>query len=152
MPSTTPRRRFLAACGSATAAALAGCSGFGDADGPRIVSKSFERLDSADAEAVEVAFDAEENAVRVTGFAYYGSDSCDKLALQSASYDPDTDTLAVRVGSERKLFSLACTGVMSGTDYRVTVRFAGGLPGTVEVEEYLDGERDDGRTVELDAD
>lgn len=143
------RRDFLAACGASASVALAGCSGtlLSD-DGTRIVSRSFERVDREGDDRIRVTFDAADEEVRVTGFAYYGSSSCDELVLKSADYDRESDALRVEIGSEGKLFALACTGDMAATDYRVTVRFAGGLPGTVEVAEYLDGERQEQKVVE----
>ena len=143
------RRDFLAAFGATGAVALAGCSGaLLGGDGTRIVSRSFERVDRRGDDRIRVTFDAAEEEVRVTGFAYYGSSSCDELVLKSADYDGESDTLRVEIGSEGKLLAFACTGDMAATDYRVVVRFAGGLPETVEVAEYLDGERQEREVVE----
>ena len=150
MPSPAhSRRELLTACGAAGSVVLAGCSGTIFArDGTHVVSRSFERVDRGGDDRIRVAFDSDANEVRVTGFAYYGSSSCDELVLKSAAYDGETDTLRVEVGSKGRLLAFACTGDMAATDYRVVVRFRGELPGTVEVAEYLDGEARDSRTVE----
>lgn len=144
------RRRFLAASGSTATATLAGCGGALRTDGPTVVSKSFERLGpSSITNRISVAFDPDAPAVHITGFVTYDSENCDRPVLRSVSYDSNDDTLSVTVGHRRKLLALGCRDDATGSAYRASVRFAGGLPETVAiVEQNADGETDR-RTVEI---
>lgn len=145
------RRGFLAACGTVACAVSAGCGGSLLADGTSLVSHSFQRSDLAPGDdRIRVTFDEDEGEVRVTGFAYYGSSSCDKPVVESTTYDEENDTFTVTVGHDDKLLAFGCTGDMAGTGYRVVARFTGGLPGTVRVVERNEGGETEVETVERD--
>ena len=147
------RRGFLAACGAVGCTVSAGCGGSLLTSGTALVSHSFQRSDlSPGDDRIRVAFDEAEGEVRVTGFAYYGSSSCDKPVVESTSYDEAADTLVVRVGHDQKLLAFGCTGDMAGTGYRVVARFTGGLPKTVRVVERNEGGETEVETVERDED
>jgi hypothetical protein len=97
-----------------------------------------------------VAFDPEADEVRVTGFAYYGSSSCDTLGVRTVEFSREEATLRTVVEARTKSGPLdilpfdvplpvGCTADMAGTTYRLTARFARGLPEVVEVFEDARG-------------
>jgi hypothetical protein len=131
------RRSFLAGLAGGTAL-TAGCLS-GTVDRPHLLSTRLDRVEprrDRKSRPVVVAWDDDAGLVAVSGFVWYGSSSCDRPSVGDATYDPDRDALRVVVEPARKrLPGFGCTGDMAGADYRVTARFAGGLPATVSVVE-----------------
>jgi hypothetical protein len=70
--------------------------------------------------------------IRVEGTAT-GPNGCATARLREATYDPETDTLAVAVEVYEPDDAGVCTGCLTDIDYRLTVRFEGGTPGSVRV-------------------
>jgi hypothetical protein len=86
-----------------------------------------------------VTFHPDESRVRIVGKLFVGSSSCDRAALERATYDGRADSLLVTVGSETKPGGgHGCTGDESADAYRVSVTFEERLPETVAVEEAGD--------------
>jgi hypothetical protein len=154
------RRTFLAGVtGAGGLAGLGGCLGLGsDGDsggGPvRLQGYDFEvdvdRGRERAGDPTIVTFDDAVDEVRATGFAYYGSSSCDTLDAGAVSYDRDDGRLRATVEARPKNGPLGflpfdvplpvgCTADMAGTTYRLTARFDGGLPEVVEVIEDARG-------------
>lgn len=137
------RRRVLAGVGTALAA-VAGCtsgSGGGQPTSsptatptpkpPRITEKSLEPRETCEeAGAATIAVDGD--AVVVEG-CIVGKDGCQRPVLGSAVYDAEAGELRVRVTTEAPSDAEACTQALVDLPYRVTVRFADGLPGTTTV-------------------
>lgn len=81
----------------------------------------------------QVVFDPDAPAVTVEG-TIWGADTCHTARLESATYDPGDDRLAVHVVAVRETDgSQACGQCIVTVDYEATATFAGGLPGTVRV-------------------
>lgn len=144
------RRDLLRAAGAAGVASLAGCSLL-DRSGlvDTRLDPDFEPRRRRQPRPTIVAWDDEAREVRVQGFMYYGSSSCNRIGVTEARYDADADTLSATVASVEKGWfpNLGCTADMSGSHYRARFRFADSLPETVVVRE--DGEAGDAseRTV-----
>ena len=102
-------------------------------DAPTVVDRSFEvtgRECGTGERGARTTLDAPK--VRVEGTAV-GSNGCETARLGEATYDPETDTLAVVVEVYEQDGADACTQCLTDIDYRLTVRFAGGAPGSVRV-------------------
>jgi hypothetical protein len=102
-------------------------------DTPRIVDRSFEvteRECGTGEEGADVTHDA--LRIDVDGTAA-GSNGCETARLGEASYDPDADTLTVVVEVYQPDDADACTQCLTDIDYRASVRFEGGTPGSVRV-------------------
>lgn len=100
---------------------------------PSIVDRSFEvtgrECGTGEGSATT---DTDAPRVAVEGTAV-GSNGCETARLGEATYDPDTDTLTVVVEVYDPDDAGACTQCLTDIDYRLTVRFEGGTPGTVRV-------------------
>jgi hypothetical protein len=145
------RRSFLTGlAGGATLSA--GCLSRG-VDRPHLLSSRLDRVEprrDRKSRPVVVAWDDAAGVVAVSGFVWYGSSSCDRPSVADATYDPDRDALRVVVepGKKRQFLPVfGCTGDMAGADYRITARFAGGLPAAVTVVERNAADRTERRTV-----
>ncbi|WP_433629481.1 twin-arginine translocation signal domain-containing protein [Halomicrococcus sp. NG-SE-24] len=121
--------------------------------GTGIVSKTVEHVEPRrirEQKSTIVEFDDDAHAVRVLGYMYYGSSSCNKVGLEAAQYDGDTDELRVVVTPKSTnhipFLPVACTADMAATWYRVTVIFADELPETITVVEHR-GDKEEQRTV-----
>jgi hypothetical protein len=146
------RRSFLA--GLAGGAVLTtGCLSAA-VDRPHLLSTRLDRVEprrDRKSRPVVVEWDDDAGLVAVSGFVWYGSSSCDRPSVAGATYDQDRDSLRVVVEPARKrqlLPVFGCTGDMAGADYRVTARFAGGLPATVSVVERNAAADTERRTVD----
>jgi hypothetical protein len=154
------RRSFLAVmAGTGALGGLGGCLGLtggGDSDGGPVRLQGYDFEVDVDrgreraGNPTVVAFDETVEEVRATGFAYYGSSSCDTLGVRTVAYDPEDDRLRATVEARSKNGPLGvlpfdvplpvgCTADMAGTTYRLTARFEGGLPDVVEVIEDARG-------------
>jgi hypothetical protein len=100
---------------------------------PAIVDRSFEvtgRECGAGEAGATPTLDAPRLAVEGTAV---GSNGCETARLGEATYDPGTDTLTVVVEVYEPDDADACTQCLTDIDYRLTVRFEGGTPGSVRV-------------------
>lgn len=140
------RRAFLRLLGVGGLSGAAGCL---DAVGlgSGIVETSVEHVDPArrrERKPIIVAFDEETTTVRILGWMYYGSSSCNRVGLESVDYDANEDHLQVVITSNSTqaipFLPLGCTADMAATWYEARVRFAEALPQTVTVKEQGNGE------------
>lgn len=146
------RRSVLAGVGGGLAAtisaATSGCLGVRSG----VVGTSVEHVDPRRVRKRRdtiVAFDDGDREVRVLGFVYYGSSSCNRVGFDTVAYDAEAGHLRVALAStDEKPVSLGCTGDVAATWYRATVRFADDLPGRVTVVESGGGEEATVRTVD----
>lgn len=140
------RRDLLRAVGAAGAASVAGCSVL-DRSGlvETRFDPEFEPRRRRRTRPTIVAWDDAADEVRVQGFMYYGSSSCNRIGVTEARYDADADTLyAAFAAVEKGWFpNLGCTADMAASHYRARFRFADALPETVVV-------REDGRSGDAD--
>ncbi|WP_225307837.1 hypothetical protein [Haloarcula sp. CBA1129] len=73
------------------------------------------------------------NQVVVEG-TIWGADGCKTADLTEAAYDSGSDELRISVGTKEQTDAGdMCTQAIMEIDYRATVTFANGLPGTVSV-------------------
>lgn len=79
----------------------------------------------------KITFDEAETQVRVTGKLFVGSSTCNKAILTEASYERDSDTLRLTVGSgEKENAGNSCTADESIDAYRAIITFTEQLPQT----------------------
>lgn len=134
--SESTRRGFLAACVTGMGA-LTGCAQLSDG----LTEASLDHREPRRLQAPYppiVSFDDDTQTVVVTGVMYYGSSSCDRIAIKDKSYDRKAAHLTVRIAPGRKSGldpSEACTADMAGSHYRAEFQFADDLPTTVTVVE-----------------
>lgn len=144
--SSVNRRSFLGAL-VAAAAGTAGCVG----GGTGVTGTSVEHVTprrNRERRPTIVAFDETAGAVHVLGYMAYGSSSCNKVGIDSTSYDADAGSLRVVLASKSKNpLPVGCTADMAATWYRATVGFAGELPERVTVVEG-DDDAAERRTVD----
>ena len=112
---------------------------------PAITARSLEPREQCD-QAGGATISAADGAVTVDG-CIVGKNGCMVPALESATYDADADELTVRVVTEDQSDEdEMCTQQIVHRGYRVTVEFAGGLPGTTTViHDGAEGEREAGQ-------
>jgi len=125
-PTTTPT-------GTPTATPTATATATPTSATPRIVDRTFRviRRECGTGEGgAHTTLDAPE--IRIEGTTT-GSDGCTTARLGEASYDPGTDTLSVVVEVYRPDDAGVCAQCLTDIDYRLTVRFDGGTPGSVRV-------------------
>jgi len=143
------RRTLLrTACGVGIAA-LAGCGGTDPGDGtptgtdttpvptPAMLDTTFTIVQVDSGQQVdEATVTVDGTTVTVEG-TIWGSDGCTTAELADASYDAAADELTVAVTTaERETTAtetIACTQAIVEIDYRATVEFENGTPGTVVV-------------------
>lgn len=133
------RRDFLQAAGAAGAAAIAGCTAGRTGLVDTRFEPEFEPRRRRRTRPVVVAWDDAAGEVRVQGFMYYGSSSCDRIGLTESRYDADADTLYATVSpvEDRGWFPFGgCTADMAASHYRARFAFADSLPQTVVVREH----------------
>lgn len=147
------RRRLLAGIGALAAAgsvATAGCLDQSGITGAHVEHVEPRRIRGT--RSTVVAFDDEAGEVRITGFMFYGSSSCNRIGLTGTAYDADASHLRVVVDSVDqgglKLPSMGCTADMAATWYRATVAFADALPESVTVVEAQGGAESTTHTVD----
>ncbi|WP_226013294.1 hypothetical protein [Halomicrobium salinisoli] len=140
------RRRFLGTLAGA-GAGMAGCVSLGSGVSGTSIEHVEPRRDRERRPPI-VEFDDDAGAVHVLGYMAYGSSSCDRVGIDSTTYDGDADALEIVLASKsRRSFSTACTADMAATWYRATVRFADELPQQVTV---VEGDGDDPQTRTVD--
>ena len=89
------------------------------------------RQSGSQTSSATVAFDG--NQVVVEG-SIWGSDGCKTADLTDISYDPNTNELSISVGTkDMPDAGDMCTQAIMEINYRATVTFENGLPGTVAV-------------------
>lgn len=146
-------RRTLLRNGAAfSALVLAGCTGSppggdgnettappttGSPETTEIADYSFavtDRTATTTEPAAEVAFDAEEGLVRVTG-TIEGSDGCKTATLRAIDYNRDADEVHVSVATKDRpgTGENACTQALVYISYEATVSFTGGIPAAASV-------------------
>jgi len=140
------RRQYLATIAAALGA-TAGCTGAADSDAsptdsptptqtptpadPHIADSSFEPRDTCEEQgSAEITVDGQ--SVVAEG-CIVGKDGCQEAVLESATYDAAADQLDVRVITEKRTDSDACTQQLVDLPYTATVTFENGLPGTTRV-------------------
>ncbi|EMA10931.1 hypothetical protein C437_02827 [Haloarcula vallismortis ATCC 29715] len=78
-----------------------------------------------------MAFDGNQVVVEGT---IWGADGCKTAEMTEAAYDSASDELRISVGTKQQTDAGdMCTQAIMEIDYRATVTFANGLPGTVVV-------------------
>ncbi|WP_424006964.1 hypothetical protein [Haloferax denitrificans] len=88
----------------------------------------------------KIVFVEAETQVRVTGKLYVGSSTCKKAALKEASFNRQTDTLRLTVGSgDKENAGNSCTADESVDTYRAIITFRDQLPQTVVATEEDEG-------------
>ncbi|MFB6171815.1 MAG: hypothetical protein ABEJ23_04725 [Haloarculaceae archaeon] len=102
-------------------------------DTPSVTGTTFDAIETTCGSGDDAASVSVGPHVAVAG-TIGGDDACHTAALAGAPYDPGRDRLTVRVRSYAPDASRACAQCLVDIDYEATVRFAGGLPGTVVVE------------------
>jgi len=138
------RRTLLQYGGLGCSIALAGC--FGDAPGsgetptegpsdtPSVNETTFSvtrRQSGSQTNSATVTFDGDQVVAEGT---IWGADGCKTADLIEAAYDSGADELSISVGTtEMTDAGDMCTQAIMEIDYRATVTFANGLPGTVVV-------------------
>jgi hypothetical protein len=147
------RRRLLARLGGLAAGASAATAGCLDRSG--VTGATVEHVEPRrvrGSRSTVVAFDEADGEVRVTGFMFYGSSSCNRVGITESAYDQDAGHLRVVLDSVDdgglSLPSLGCTADMAATWYRATVSVADTLPETVTVVEANGGDESTTRTVD----
>jgi hypothetical protein len=164
------RRTFLAAAVGAVAG-LAGCTGGGSGAGettadrptrttatteatettvtPRLTSRTFDRTGQcSDPRTASVAFDGD--TVTVAG-CVTGNNGCHEAVLRRVVYDAERDVLRVAVDTEDTSDpGTMCTQALVHRAYEARLRFAEGLPGTVEV--FHKGATGSGRVARVERD
>lgn len=147
------RRSFLAGAGGALATAL-GSASAGCLDRSGVVGASVQHVEPRRlrrSRATIVGFDGDDGAVRVTGFMYYGSSSCNEVGIADVTYEQAAGHLRLALASvDDDPIGMGCTADMAATWYRATVRFADALPDRVTVVESGSGEASTTRTVDRD--
>ncbi|RDZ39554.1 hypothetical protein C5B91_19465 [Haloferax sp. Atlit-10N] len=133
------RRTLLGGLGGLLA--TAGCIGQLTPGSAAIESKELTAYDPDDTfydeapgvrDPPKIAFVEAETQVRVTGKLFVGSSACNKAVLKEASYNRNTDTLRLTVGSgEKETSGNFCTGDESSDAYRAITTFRNQLPQTV---------------------
>jgi hypothetical protein len=118
------RRSFLGAV-AGLGAGLAGCLG----GGAGITKTSVEHVDprrTREKRPTIVEFDDDAEAVHILGFMQYGSSSCNRVGIDSTTYDREANALRVVLTSKSKNpLPTASTADMAATWYRARIRFAG---------------------------
>ncbi|MEF8840897.1 MAG: hypothetical protein V5A62_04635 [Haloarculaceae archaeon] len=102
-------------------------------DPPRIVDRSFEvigRECGTGEGGAHTTLDASWVVIEATAV---GSNGCATARLGEASYDPEADTLSAVVEVYQPDDATACTQCLTDIDYRASVGFEGGTPGSVRV-------------------
>jgi hypothetical protein len=139
------RRSFVGAL-AGLATGLTGCLGGGG-----ITETNVEHVDprrNREKRPTIVEFDEADDAVTVLGYMYYGSSSCDRVGIDSTTYDREADALRIVMTSKSKNpVQLGCTADMAATWYRATFRFGVSLPQRVTVVERR-GDDTETRTVD----
>jgi len=140
------RRTYLAAF-AGIAAGTAGCL----SSGSGVSGTSVEHVEprrNREQRPTIVSFDEAAGTVSVLGFMAYGSSSCNRVGIDSTTYDEDANELRVVVIPKSKnAVSLGCTADMASTWYRATIRFGDDLPRRVTVVERR-GDTTERRTVD----
>lgn len=140
------RRAFLGVL-AGSGASIAGCISRGSGVSGTSVEHVEPRRNRKRRPTI-VEFDDDAGAVHVLGYMAYGSSSCDRVGIDSTTYDREADALEIVLTSKSKQsFSMACTADMAATWYRATIRFADGLPQQVTVVEDR-GDDPETRTVD----
>jgi hypothetical protein len=138
------RRQLLRYGGLGCSIALAGCFGGAPGSGetstegasetPSVNETTFsvtQRQSGSQTSSATVAFDGDQVVIEGT---IWGSDGCKTAELIDAAHDTDADELRISVGTKDKPDAGdMCTQTITEIDYRATVTFANGLPGTVSV-------------------
>lgn len=140
------RRTYLGVL-AGTAAGISGCLSAGSG----VSGTSVEHVEPnrvRERRPTIVSFDEGAGTVGVLGFMAYGSSSCDRVGIDSTTYDEDAETLRVVLTPKSKnAVSLGCTADMASTWYRATIRFVDDLPQRVTVVERR-GDTTEKRTVD----
>ena len=140
------RRGFVASVAAGVTVTLAGCTGGDDdsaetttrATATAVASTGFQwntpgGSDYSPDGGPSVTFD-DPNGVTVAGALWYGSSSCDRIALADVALDAGTLRVRVVATSVRDEPAV-CTDDLAAADYRATVTLDGGLPERVAVTE-----------------
>lgn len=106
-------------------------------DGPSVTEASLRPLEGGcgtQRDSASVSFRADRDRVVVDG-TIWGSNTCTEPQLAGADYDAAADelTVAVMATVPESEETPVCGQCIVELDYRATVDFAGGLPGTVRV-------------------
>ncbi|MHC3378992.1 hypothetical protein [Haloarcula sp. H-GB5] len=89
------------------------------------------RQSGSQTSSATVAFDGDQVVVEGT---IWGSDGCKTADLTDVVYDTDSDDLSISIGTKEMTDAGdMCTQAIMEIDYRATVTFEDGLPGTVSV-------------------
>lgn len=141
------RRTCLGALASTVVTLSAGCFSTGsDVTGTRV--DHVEPRRNREQRPTIVAFDEETATVSILGFMAYGSSSCNRVGIDTTTYDADAETLRVVMTSKSKnVLPTGCTADMASTWYRATIQLAAELPEEVTVVERR-GETTERRTVD----
>lgn len=100
---------------------------------PRVTGTSFEVVENTCGEKKNRAtVEWTDRSVKVTGV-ISGSNACYTAELERARYDAEADELRVDVRSYNPETQTACAQCIVEIDYRSTVEFEGGTPGSVVV-------------------
>ena len=134
------RRTLLGAAGTVGIGVLAGCSSNGGSQTetptqtPTMTDSEFtvtRNESGTETDDATVSFD--DTTVTVEG-TIWGSNSCQTAELDSADYDDAADELTITVATtEREDAGDVCTQAIVEIDYRATISFERGLPGSVVV-------------------
>jgi hypothetical protein len=140
------RRTYLGVL-AGTTAGMAGCLSAGSG----VTGTSVEHVDprrEREQRPTIVSFDEAAGVVNVLGFMAYGSSSCNRVGIDSTTYDEDADTLRVVMTSKSKnSISMGCTADLASTWYRATIRIEDDLPQQVTVLQKY-GDTTEKRTVD----
>lgn len=122
------------------------------ADGPTVVDSSIELVDSrcssGEEQTADVSMDPDEMTVSFSGLVMVG-DPCREPTLDRVAYHPDTDRLAIMVGTEST--ASTCDDCLGVVEFAGTVTFEGGLPDDAYVghdDTILSGGDDSGHSSE----
>lgn len=113
-----------------------------------IMDYEFATIDTPlppDWDAPAIEFDPDSNQVTIRRDMEIGDPNCREAALESTTYNTQTDTLTVVVYNaktenhpDNNPAALGCALVMGGDSYRLVVRFSASLPETVVITERLE--------------
>jgi len=142
------RRTLLRTASGVGIAALAGCGSTDGGDGTAtgtatestpsqtMTDTTFTVLQTESGQEIdEATVSVDGTTVTVEG-TIWGADGCTTAELADASYDAAADELTVAVATteqETAGTDVACTQAIVEIDYRATVEFENGTPGTVVV-------------------
>jgi hypothetical protein len=141
-------RRTLLTAGAVGLAALAGCGGTDSGTDetptgtdtttpttPTMTDESFTVVQTSSGQERDEASVTVDGATVTIEGTIWGADGCTTAELADASYDVSADELTVAVATTQRTGTGtdACTQAIVEIDYRATVTFENGLPGTVVV-------------------